>query len=103
MDLLQGVDIGSGVLLGLGLACLCGAGLLALFVLQIFSGFFEIFFGFFSFILEMVSGGPLGFCGCFVIVGLLGICGVLMFSVLAVLPNCGTENAVNLCRLLGYQ
>ncbi len=80
---------------------LCGVGIVIIFILQFFSGLFDIIGGLFGFLLDIVSGGPSAWCSCFVVVLGCPVCaGIIYFSV-NVVSTCGTSEAVNFCRLIG--
>jgi hypothetical protein len=88
------------LLLCAGVLCLGGGALLV--VLQFLGGFIQIIGGLLGFFFELLNGGPLAWCGCLIALG--GGCGliVLVLYLVQVLPQCGTPQAINLCRLLGY-
>ncbi|MCU0511895.1 MAG: hypothetical protein MUE40_04915 [Anaerolineae bacterium] len=72
------------------------------FVLQILGIGFGIVGGVLEFIVNIVSGGPIAWCGCLVLLFACAGCGGLALLIASVLPQCGTPQAVNLCRLFGY-
>lgn len=93
---------GEPVLLVICAVALCGLGLVGSIFLNFFSIFFDILGGLLGLVFEVLGSGPIGWCGCALILG-LG-CGLiwLISYLLTVIPQCGTAEAVNLCRLLGY-
>lgn len=80
----------------------CLLGIVGSLLLNFFSIFLDILGGIIGLVWEVLASGPIGWCGCLLAVTL--ICGVvwLISYLLAVLPTCGTPEAINLCRLLGY-
>jgi hypothetical protein len=94
--------LGEPIVLVICAVALCGVGLVGSVLLNFFSIFLNILGGLLGLAFEVLGSGPVGWCGCAVVVG-LG-CGIiwLISYLLTVIPNCGTPEAVNLCRLLGY-
>jgi hypothetical protein len=80
----------------------CVLGLIGSFFLNFLSIALNILGGLIGVVFEVLASGPIGWCGCIVAVGLA--CGVvsLIGYLISIIPNCGTAQAVNLCRLLGY-
>lgn len=72
------------------------------FVLQIFGFGFGILINLVQTVLGVITGGPLAWCGCLVAVFACAGCGILTLTIASVIPQCGTAQAVNLCRLFGY-
>lgn len=81
---------------------LCVVGLILLFILQFVGGIFAGIMSLFEVVFQVISGGPVAWCGC--LVGLLVCCGVfgVIVAFASIFQDCGTPNAVNFCRLLGY-
>jgi len=102
MELLQGLDLGAGFTVVVASALCCVVGIAVMFFMQFISGIFGFVLGFLEIGLEIFAGGPIAWCGCFVVLGICGGCGALIFSIISVIPSCGTPNAVNLCRLIGF-
>lgn len=84
------------------LGVLCVTGVLLVVLLNALGGVLQIVGGVMGLILNVLGSGPIGWCGCLIVVG--GVCGLiwLLNFVFSALPNCGTAQATNLCRLLGY-
>jgi hypothetical protein len=72
------------------------------FILQIFGFGFGIIINFVNVVLGVITGGPLAWCGCILVIFGCAGCGVVTLAVAQVLPRCGTAQAVNLCKLFGY-
>jgi len=101
MEFLQSIDPHTAILITVGCALLCLVAVVG-FVLIQFVGFgFDIIFGVLGFLGDIIAGGPIAWCGCLVMIFGSGICGLITFAFASVLPNCGTPDAVNLCRFLG--
>ena len=103
MNLPQSVDINltSALPIILGCVCLCGLGFVLISGLHVIGGFLHIFTSIFGVVFDVLSGGPVSWCGCLV---LLVVCiGVAGFAVLVAqgLSTCGTPQAINICTLLG--
>jgi len=83
-------------------AGLCVAGMVILFIFQFLGGIFATLLSVLQFGIDILSGGPVAWCGC--LVGILACCGVFggIVFFLNVARSCGTPDAVNFCRLLGY-
>lgn len=101
LQAIQSIDLGNAALIGVVCACLCGVLVVLGILLQFLSGTLELVVGVFEFIFQIISGGPLAWCGCLLMI--LGICacafcGILFFSAI---QTCGTPDALNICRLLG--
>jgi hypothetical protein len=94
--------LGEPILILLCAAGFCVLGLLGSFFLNFLSITLNILSGLLGVVFEVLASGPIGWCGCLVVAGLA--CGVisLIGYIVTILPNCGTAQAVNLCRLLGY-
>ena len=101
-SLVAGIDGGSAVTLGIVCACLCGVLFVLGFILQFVGGALELVFSIFGVFFDVLSGGPVAWCGCLVLIcGLCG-CGFFAISTFSLLSTCGTPEQINLCRLLGY-
>ena len=88
--------------IALCLGGLCVVGFVGMFLLQFLGGALQIVGGLIGLVLNGLGGGPIAWCGCIVVLAIA--CGLLsLISYLfSVIPQCGTSQAVNLCRLLGY-
>ncbi len=101
MDLLQNIGADNAFLLALCCAVLCGVGVLLLLGLQIIGGVFDIASSFLGLFFDVLSGGPLAWCGCLLLVAGIVVCGGLILLLAQTLATCGTPQAVNLCLLFG--
>jgi hypothetical protein len=102
MDLLQGLNLGDGAVFAVICALLCVVGLVGAFVLQFITGALGTVLGVFELFLEILQGGPIAWCGCLLVVLICGACSFVTLSLLTIIPQCSTPDAVNLCRFLGY-
>jgi hypothetical protein len=101
VDLLQGIDSQTAFFLAVGCVLLCGVGIVLFLGLQIIGGIFEIFSSVLSLFFDILGGGPLSWCGCLLFIVLcVGCVGLTLLGIQA-LSTCGTQEAVNLCRLIG--
>jgi len=95
------IDVGSAALLALGCGVLCIVGFVLLSALQFLGGILEFLGSFLGIFFEILSGGPLSWCGCLLgLIGLAGCC-VVVLLVAQSLWTCGTPQAANFCSLFG--
>jgi hypothetical protein len=94
-------DIGTVLTLGAGLCLLALVGVVLFFGLQIFATFFSAIGSLFDVVTGFVSGGPGLWCGCAVLLAVLGACAVFTSFTVTALQACGTPQATNLCSLFG--
>ncbi len=102
MNILRQIDIGTLIsVVGCALACLTFGGILGT-ILHVLGMGLGIITMIINTGLHIVTGGPVVWCGCLVLMMACGGC--LLFTVIltTTLPQCGTANAVNLCRFFGY-
>ncbi len=89
------------VTIGIIVAVLCVGGLLLSFLLPFLSGILTFLSALLEVGLDVLTGGPVTWCGCLVllilIVGFCGLVAVIVYS----LSTCGTPNAVNFCNWFG--
>ncbi len=97
MDAILGA-IDPGIVLAIcGLLCCGGIFIgIALPVLGIFGDVFGALFGVFF---DIISGGPVAWCGCFFVIFGCFVCFGLVATLSSILSTCGTPDAVNFCRL----
>lgn len=101
-DLLQGLDLNT--LLPVALCCigiLLFGGVIG-FVVQFLGFGVQIIGTLLDVVMSIISGGPIAWCGCLVMLFGCAGCGFITLLLASVLPNCGTPNQVNLCRLFGF-
>lgn len=97
MDL-QNIDLGFALLVAGGL---CMVGIVVLLVVQVFGTLFGAVFNFIELFGQILSGGPLAWCGCLLFVGACGVCAGTIGIAVSILSTCGTPNAVNFCAVFG--
>ncbi|HEX2905761.1 MAG TPA: hypothetical protein VHO69_02795 [Phototrophicaceae bacterium] len=93
MEFFQNADPGALVLVGVGLVFLCVVALLLLFGLQVVG---STLFNLIALLTTLVSGGPMMWCGCLVLLLACGLCGggVLLYA------SCNANPAsMNFCLL----
>jgi hypothetical protein len=101
MNFLQNIDPGFIVVVA---GCCVGiflfGGIIG-FVLQVLGFGLGILFNVGELFLQIVSGGPIVWCGCFML--LVGLCGCSVFGLLIfqALQSCGTSRAMMICSLFG--
>lgn len=99
--LLNTSDPGNLVMLALCCALLCVGGVVLTLGLQIIGGVLDVFTSVFQLFFDILSGGPVAWCGCLLmVVGCAGSVG-LAILVSQAISTCGTPQAVNFCRFLG--
>lgn len=100
MEVLQQINPGTAVLIGVGLCALC------LVLPVIFSGlhFAAVLIDgvghLVSLIFGVISGGPLHWCGCLVAIGGCGLIAATVWLIATGLANCATYST-NFCALFG--
>lgn len=102
MEILQTIDLSRlGEFVPIVLCLLCVVGLLLGFLLQFLGIAFDVIGGILDVVFQVISGGPIAWCGCLLLIGGCGICGVFMYGVYGALQTCGTPEALNICRIFG--
>ena len=100
-DFLQALDPDNPVILAAACALLCVVGLVLTLGLQAVSGLLEILASLAGALMEMISGGPVAWCGCLALLALLIGSAIVLILLLQGLSACGTPDAINFCSLLG--
>jgi len=98
MNILQNID--PGVLI-LGVVGLCLVGVVLFFALQLLGTTAGIFANLAQLLTQIISGGPVAWCGCLFVAGSCMICILVVVGGSSMLSSCGTPNAVNFCALFG--
>ena len=80
---------------------LCVGGLILSFVLPAIASLFSALGGFVQFLVNILTGGPVTWCGCLAVIILLVACCGLVALAGFTLSTCGTPDAVNFCRWFG--
>lgn len=101
MDLLQNIDAGGALLLAVGCVLLCVVLFVILSALQFIGGFLEIFGSILGGLFDVISGGPVSWCGCLVLIAAIVVCGGGVLLIAQSLASCGTAQAVNFCQFFG--
>lgn len=100
MELLQNIDSTHLPYVAVGCALLCLVALVIGFLLQAVSGIFDVLFGLFEIVIDMLQGGPVAWCGCvFLLVGLVAAVGAVLLYFNA--PEACAEYPTNFCRWFG--
>jgi hypothetical protein len=100
MEFLQNIDGGTASLVLVGLCALCLIGVVLFFGAQILGAVVGTFGDIFGFALELISGGPLQWCGCLLAIGGCAVVGIIVWLVAGALSSCGTQ-PTNFCALFG--
>ncbi len=83
------------------IAALCIGGLILSFILPIISGIFGVFSNFIEIFIDVLTGGPVAWCGCILLLlFLVGFCGFIAVMAYS-LSTCGTPDAVRFCTWFG--
>ncbi|MCC6617266.1 MAG: hypothetical protein IT320_27575 [Anaerolineae bacterium] len=101
MDLSQLINgsNASGIVVVCGVMCAIGIGLFV--ALHFLGAVFGLLGGIANVGIDIVTGGPITWCGCLAVIVVLFICGGSVLLLGSALSSCGTPSAVNLCTLLG--
>ena len=100
MDLLQNIDPAHLPYIAVGCALLCLVALVIGFLLQAVSGIFDVIFGLFEIVIDILQGGPVAWCGCiFLLVGMAAAAGGVLLLLNA--PEACADYPTNFCRWFG--
>jgi hypothetical protein len=88
-------------LFGCALTCLLFSGVLGT-ILHFLGIGLSLITTLLNFVFGIVNGGPVVWCGCFLLITVCGGCSLLTLAIALALPDCGTSHALNICRLFGY-
>ncbi|PJF39860.1 MAG: hypothetical protein D6737_04400 [Chloroflexi bacterium] len=97
-------SLGTTPLIIIACVLLCGVGIVLFFALQIISTIGDIigvFADLIGFALDILSGGPVAWCGCLFVIFACIIGIVVIVLTIDALTACGTPDATNLCTLFG--
>lgn len=85
---------------------LCALLCVGLVILSLVMQFLDIFLGIvgavFSLLFGVLEGGPIAWIGCLFLILGCAVCGLLVALLGSALATCGTPDAMNICRILGY-
>lgn len=85
-----------------GIALLvCVAGFALALILPLASAILSIVGGLLDFVMDLLTGGPVTWCGCLLALVVVGGCCGLAALISYVLSTCGTPQAVNFCVWFG--
>lgn len=96
------MDTGTILLIAGGACLLCVIVVILGFVFQVIGAFFDFIGTLVDFFFALAAGGPIPGCGCLVAAVLICGCIGSVAYIVSILPGCGTPDAVNFCRFLGY-
>ena len=101
MEILQNINPAHLPYVAVGCALLCIVALVIGFLLQALSGIFDVIFGLFEIVIDMLQGGPVAWCGCLaLLVGLAAAAGAILLAFNA--PEACAEHPTNFCRWFGF-
>ena len=100
--MLQNVDLGTILLVVVGCVLLCGVGIILFFGMQFLGTALSAVTTLAQVFTHILSGGPVSWCGCLLLLISCVACAGIAIFVASVLPQCSGANAMNFCRLLGY-
>jgi len=93
----QNVDPGTLIFIALGIGLLCVVGIGLILALQFAGNIIGTLFSFFNLFFDVVSGGPIAWCGCLLLIGACGLCGGIAYLAAV----CSGGSAMNFCLLFG--
>ena len=100
-QLLQSIDPALLPYLGVGCALLCIVVIVLGFVLQAVSSIFEVVFGLFEAVIDLLQGGPGAWLGCGLLIFALLACAGTIFLLLNAPASCA-EHPTRFCIWLGF-
>ncbi len=100
-ELFQSLDPNNPLILAGACALLCVAGLVLTLGMQALSGVLEIITSLAGMLMELLSGGPVAWCGCLALLALVIGGGAVALLLVQGLTSCGTPEAINFCSFLG--
>lgn len=101
MELLQNIDPSHLPYVALACALLCAAALVIGLLLQAVSSIFDVVFGLFEVLMEILRGGPVAWCGCIVAIFGLFAAGGVIYLLLNAPASCAAQ-PTNFCRWFGF-
>lgn len=103
MEWLQTIDLSQLPLpiIAVGCALLCGALMAVAFVLQAVSGVFDVILGLVEVASEIARGGPVAWCGCALLIGVL-LAGAGFAFLLLHAPESCAANPTRFCQWFGF-
>ena len=103
MDWLQSIDFSQLPLpiIAVGCALLCGVIVLVAFLLQAVSSVFDIVLGLIEVAAEIAQGGPVAWCGCALLIGVL-LAGAGMVVLYLNAPESCAANPTRFCQWFGF-
>jgi len=94
------VELQFNTLAGIALlVCVVGLGLA--FILPLASAILTVLGGLLDFVMDLLTGGPMTWCGCLLVLVAIGGCCGLAALISYVLSTCGTPQAVRFCVWFG--
>ena len=101
MEFLQIIDPAHLPIIAAGCALLCIVVFIIGFLLQAVSSIFDVFYGMFELLIDLLQGGPVAWCGClFVLVAVVALAGAILLVLNA--PESCAAYTTNFCSWLGF-
>lgn len=101
MELIQNIDSAHLPYIAAGCALLCVVVVVIGFLLQAVSSIFDVIFGLFELVIDLLQGGPVAWLGCcFLVLGLVACAGTV-FLLLNATATCAVH-PTNFCRWFGF-
>lgn len=103
MEFLSNLDPNTVVLLALACGGICVVSIVLIIAAQAFSSVMGVFIAISQFFTQILSGGPIAWCGCLVVIFLcIGLVGGGL-GLASLHSTCSADpSAMNFCALLGY-
>ncbi len=101
MEILRNIDPAHLPYIAVACVLLCVSVIIIGFVLQAVSSIFEVVFGLFEVVTDILQGGPMAWCGCGLLILSLVACAGVTFLLLNAPESCATQ-PTNFCRWLGF-
>lgn len=101
MEILQNIDPSHLPYIAIGCALLCLVALVIGLLIQAVSGIFDVIFGLFEIVIDLLQGGPVAWCGCLFLLAGLAAASAGVFLLLNA-PDACAEQPTNFCRWFGF-
>ena len=101
MDLLQNIDPAHLPYIAVGCGLLCLVVFVIGFALQAISGIFDVIFGIFELLIDLLQGGPVAWCGCLALIGGIAAIVSAVFLFLNAPESCAAH-PTRFCQWLGF-
>ncbi len=101
MEFLQNIDPAHLPFIAAGCALLCIVVFIIGFLLQAVSSIFDVLFGLFEVLIDLLQSGPVAWCGCLFVLGaVISLAGAILLVLNA--PESCAAYPTNFCSWLGF-